>query len=55
MCGVLGVESPKSEEMDGSKVHQVYWKEKNIDKINTYCEKDVVQLFDVVKKLINLH
>ncbi len=55
MCGVLGVESPKSEEMDGSKVHQVYWKEKNIDKINTYCEKDVVQLFDVVKKLINLN
>jgi hypothetical protein len=55
MCGVLGVESPKSEEMDGSRVHQVYWGEKNIDKINTYCEKDVVQLFDVVKKLINLH
>lgn len=55
MCGVLGVESPKSEEMDGSRVHQVYWKEKNIDKINTYCEKDVVQLYDVVKKLVNLH
>lgn len=55
MCGVLGVESPKSEEMDGSRVHQVYWGENNIDKINTYCEKDVVQLYDVVKKLINLH
>ena len=54
MCGVMGVESSKSDEMDGSKVHTVYWDEKNIDKINTYCEKDVVVLYEVVKKFVNL-
>jgi predicted PolB exonuclease-like 3'-5' exonuclease len=54
MCGVLGVESPKSEEMDGSRVHEVFWNEKNYDKIGKYCEKDVVQLYEVVNKLINL-
>ena len=54
MCGVLGVESSKSDDMDGSKVHSVYWKEKNIDKINEYCEKDVKVLYEVIYKLINL-
>ena len=34
MCGVMGVESSKSDEMDGSRVHEVFYKEKNIDKIN---------------------
>lgn len=54
MCGVLGVESSKTEDMDGSKVHKAFWEEKAIDKINTYCEKDVRVLFDVVKKLQTL-
>ena len=54
MCGVMGVESSKSDEMDGSRVHEVFYKEKNIDKINTYCEKDVKVLYEVVKKLQNL-
>jgi 3'-5' exonuclease len=46
MCGVMGVESSKSDEMDGSRVHEVFYKEKNIDKINTYCEKDVKVLYE---------
>ena len=54
MCGVMGVESSKSDEMDGSRVHEVFYKEKNIDKINTYCEKDVKVLYELVKKLQNL-
>ena len=54
MCGVMGVESSKSDEMDGSRVHEVFYKEKNIDKINTYCEKDVKVLYEIVKKLQNL-
>ena len=54
MCGVMGVESSKSDEMDGSRVHEVFYKEKNIDKINTYCKKDVKVLYEVVKKLQNL-
>lgn len=54
MCGVMGVESSKSEDMDGSKVHTTYWDKKDIKKINEYCEKDVKVLFEVVKKFVNL-
>ena len=54
MCGVMGVESSKSEDMDGSKVHDSFWNKKQYDKINEYCEKDVIVLFDVVSKFINL-
>lgn len=54
MCGVMGIESSKSGDMDGSKVHSVYWNEKKLDKINEYCEKDVKVLYDVINKLINL-
>lgn len=54
MCGVMGVESSKSEEMDGSRVHDVYWNEKNLEKISKYCEKDVIVLYNVMNKLLNL-
>lgn len=54
MCGVMGVESSKSEDMDGSKVHDCYWNKKDYNKINEYCEKDVVVLYNVVSKFINL-
>lgn len=54
MCGVMEVESSKSEGMDGSKVHDCYWNKKDYNKINEYCEKDVVVLYNVVSKLVNL-
>ena len=54
MCGVMGVESSKSEDMDGSKVHDSYWNKKILNKIGEYCEKDVTVLYNLVNKLINL-
>jgi DNA polymerase elongation subunit (family B) len=54
MCGVMGVESSKSEDMDGSKVHDNFWNKKDYSKINEYCEKDVQVLYNVVSKFINL-
>jgi hypothetical protein len=54
MCGVMGVESSKSEDMDGSKVHDNFWNKKDYNKINEYCEKDVEVLYNVVSKFINL-
>ncbi len=54
MCGVLGVESSKSDDMDGSRVHDTFWNKKDYNKINEYCTKDVVVLYEVVKKLVNL-
>jgi DNA polymerase elongation subunit (family B) len=54
MCGVMGVESSKSEDMDGSRVHTTFWETKDYKKIDDYCEKDVKVLYDVVNKLTKL-
>jgi len=51
MCVCLGVESPKNMEVTGNKVHDAYWKNKDIDGIVKYCEADVKSLIEVVKKL----
>jgi hypothetical protein len=40
--------------MDGSDVAGVYWEERDLDRIATYCEKDVVataQLFLRMKRM----
>lgn len=54
MCVCLGVESSKTMEVTGNKVHEAYWIKKDYEGIKKYCEKDVLVLIDVVKKLINL-
>ena len=46
----LGIPSPK-DDIDGSMVWQVYWKENNIDRIVTYCQKDVVTMAQVYLRL----
>jgi uncharacterized protein YprB with RNaseH-like and TPR domain len=47
LAKVLGVASPK-DDIDGSQVNSVYWKEKDLDRIVTYCQKDVVTLTQVM-------
>lgn len=47
---ILGVPSPK-DDIDGSEVAGVYYKEKNIDRIITYCEKDVIAVAQIFLKL----
>ncbi len=47
LTALFGIPSPK-DDIDGSEVGRVYWKEKNLDRIARYCEKDVlatVQLY----------
>ena len=41
LAHVLGVPTPK-DDIDGSMVWEVYWKEKNLERIVVYCQKDVV-------------
>jgi len=43
LAHVMGIPSPK-DEIDGSMVSKVYYEEKNLDKINIYCLKDVITL-----------
>ncbi len=47
---VLGVPSPKGD-IDGSQVGHVFYVEKDIDRIVTYCEKDVIAVAQVFLKL----
>lgn len=44
---VLGIPSPK-DDIDGSEVAKVYYQENNIDRIITYCEKDVIAVAQVL-------
>lgn len=50
MANVLGIPSPK-EDMDGSMVRDVYYKENDLDRIITYCELDVVTTAQVFLRL----
>lgn len=52
MAYVLGIPSPK-DDIDGSQVAGVYYKEKNLDRIVQYCEKDVITVAQVILKLRN--
>jgi len=47
LAGVLGFPTPK-DDIDGSQVGRVFWEDDDLDRIATYCEKDVLataQLF----------
>lgn len=50
LAQVLGVPSPK-DDIDGSMVNMVYWKEKDIERIVTYCQKDVLTLANVYLRM----
>ena len=50
LCNVLNVPSPK-DDIDGSEVRDVYYKDQNLDRIIVYCEKDVVAIAQVVLRL----
>lgn len=54
MCVCMGVDSSKNMEVTGNKVHEAYWINKDIKGIVEYCEKDVLVLIDVIKKLTEL-
>jgi uncharacterized protein YprB with RNaseH-like and TPR domain len=41
LAHTLNIPTPK-DDIDGSMVWEVYWNEKNLDRIVTYCQKDVV-------------
>lgn len=52
MAHVLGIPTPK-DDIDGSQVARVYYEEKNISRILTYCEKDVITIAQIVLRLRN--
>lgn len=50
LAHVLGIPSPK-DDIDGSQIREVFYKEKNIDRIATYCEKDTITVAQVILRL----
>ena len=52
ICAALGIKSPK-DEIDGKDVRDVYYIEKDIDKIAKYCRKDVRATAEIMIKLSN--
>lgn len=53
LAAAMGVPSPK-DDIDGSMVAEVYWKEKNLQRIATYCQKDVVTTGNIILRFKNM-
>jgi uncharacterized protein YprB with RNaseH-like and TPR domain len=52
MAHVLGIPSPK-DDIDGGQVRHVFYEEKDIDRIITYCEKDTITVAQILLRLRN--
>ncbi len=49
LAAVFGINSPK-DDIDGSQVWSVYWIDKDLERIKTYCQKDVVTVAQLLLK-----
>ena len=47
LATILGIQTPK-DDIDGSMVWEVYWKEKNLERIVNYCQKDVLTVAQII-------
>ena len=52
LTSILGIPSPK-DDIDGSEVAKVYYKEKNLQRIVTYCEKDTIAVAQILLRFNN--
>ena len=52
LTSILGIPSPK-DDICGSEVGEVYYKEKNIERIVTYCEKDTIAIAQLLLRFNN--
>ena len=50
LANVLDIPSPK-DDIDGSDIYEVYYSEKNIERIISYCEKDTITVAQVLLRL----
>lgn len=50
LAHTLGINTPK-DDIDGSRVWEVYWKERNLPRIVTYCQKDVVTVAQILLRM----
>ena len=53
LAATLGVPSPK-DDIDGSKVGEVFWEKKDLERIAIYCQKDVATVANVLLRFKGL-
>ncbi len=53
LAAALNIPSPK-DDIDGSMVGRVYWEENNLERIATYCQKDVVTVANIIMRFKSL-
>ncbi|MDR3706120.1 MAG: 3'-5' exonuclease [Paludibacteraceae bacterium] len=51
LTAIFGIPTPK-DDIDGSQVAEVYYKEKDVKRISVYCEKDVVATAQLLLRMI---
>lgn len=49
LAAVFGIPTPK-DDIDGSQVGEVYWKENDLERISRYCQKDVLTIAQIMRK-----
>lgn len=52
LAAIFGIPTPK-DDIDGSQVASVYYKDKDLERIKVYCEKDVLTVAQVYRKFRN--
>ncbi|HET9429805.1 MAG TPA: 3'-5' exonuclease [Chitinophagaceae bacterium] len=50
LARTLGIPTPK-DDIDGSMVWEVYWKEKDMERIVNYCQKDVITVAQIFLRM----
>jgi predicted PolB exonuclease-like 3'-5' exonuclease len=51
LAHTLNIPTPK-DDIDGSRVWEVYWKDKDLNRIVTYCQKDVITVTQLLLRLM---
>lgn len=51
LAAIFNIKTPK-DDMDGSDVARVYWEEKNLKRIVTYCQKDVLTVAQLLLRFM---
>ena len=49
LCAVLDIPTPK-DDINGSQVGHVYWVEDDLERIKTYCQKDVIAVAQLMRR-----
>ena len=53
LAAALGIASPK-DDIDGSQVGEVYWKENDLQRIVTYCQNDIITTANILLRFKNM-